>query len=55
MSQFPLVGLALTANHATASARWPDGNFESLGRVEGTYEHMEMMQRLSLSSSEHIR
>lgn len=54
-SQLPVIGLALTANHATASVRWPDGTFKNLGRVESTTEYLQLMQRLSLPSSMHLR
>jgi len=54
-SQLPVIGLALTANHATASVRWPDGTFKDLGRVESSTEYLQLMQRLSLPTSMHLR
>ena len=53
-SKSPVVGISLTANHATAAIRWPDGTFENLGRVDASKAYVKMMQRLSLSSSVHL-
>ena len=53
-SMSPVVGISLTANHATAVVRWPDGTFENLGRVEASKAYVKMMRRLSLPSSVHL-
>lgn len=53
-SKLPVVGIALTANHATAAVRWPNGTFENLGRVEASRAYVKMMERLSLRSSMHL-
>ncbi|KAH6868639.1 hypothetical protein BKA58DRAFT_441081 [Alternaria rosae] len=53
-SMIPVVGISLTANHATAAVRWPNGTFENLGRVEASKAYVKMMERLSLRSSMHL-
>jgi hypothetical protein len=47
------IGIALTVDHATFSARYSDGSFKDLGRVEAHGSYIELMERLSLPSSSH--
>lgn len=47
------IGIALTVDHATFSARYSDGSFKDLGRVEAHDNYIELMERLSLPSSSH--
>jgi hypothetical protein len=48
-----IIGIALAVDHATVSARYNNGTFEDLGRVEANTEYIDLMQRLSLPSASH--
>jgi hypothetical protein len=50
-----VVGIALTANHATASRRYSNGTFDDLGRVEASKEYIELIEALTSWGSEHPR
>lgn len=47
------IGIALTVDHATFSARYSDGSFKDLGLVRAHDNYIELMERLSLPSSSH--
>lgn len=49
------LGLSLTANHGTISVRRSDGTIEDTGRINGDDSYLDLMKRLSLKSSQHLR
>lgn len=49
----PIFGIALAADHAVVSVRYEDGTVEDWRRFEADQEYIELMQRLSLPSSQH--
>jgi len=50
-----VIGIALTATHATATRRYSNGSFHDLGRVESQTEYVELIERLTSWGSEHPR
>jgi hypothetical protein len=49
----PIIGIALSVDHVTYSARYNNGSFHDLGRIEAGEDYVGLMRRLSLPSSSH--